>query len=156
MSIIQDIIKATKANQTINSFFSTHYKKPPKHYLGYKRSPKPEELPCLCYIPVKSQIEEIKPSSWTISIIVMLDDSGLLDENLSPLNTAMVVNGESQLFAGAVRSEEAQALLTNFLMELDLTGGAVIVRDFKITNDMTLNFPFFQSEIKFEVSAINY
>ena len=156
MSIILDLLTTLKANADINAFFNEHYRKNPKHFLGYKSAPVPEELPMLCYVPLKSDIKELKPSTWVISIVIMLDDDRLLDENLNELSGNSALTGDSQLMSGVVRSEQAQALLTTILTDLNLPNGGVIDRGFKITTDMSFNYPFFQSEIVLEVDALNY
>jgi len=47
-------------------------------------------------------------------------------------------------------------LITDFLTTLLLDGGAVINHTFKVKTDKTLSYPFFETEISVEISAINY
>lgn len=156
MSVITDLITKLKANTELNSFFVTHYGKVPNNLMGYKKSPKSDDLPLFCYIPIKSEYKKRYENHREISIVISIEDNRLLDDTLTVIPPDQQATADTQLFSGAVRSEQAQDLLINALKGMTLANGFVIGFEFTINTDLTLGFPFFQTEIVFDVGSLNF
>jgi hypothetical protein len=154
--LITNLITRLKANAELNAFFTAHYGKEPRHLMGYRKSPKPDELPLLCYIPIKSAYKARYENQRTISIVIYLNDNRLLDDTLTVIEPDQQTAAETQLFSGAVRSDQAQEILINALKGMRLDDGFVIGFDFTINTDLTLGFPFFQAEVVFNVGSMNF
>jgi len=156
MNVITNLIANIKANAELNAFFTAHYGKEPRHLMGYKNSPKPDELPLLCYIPIKSEYSKRYENHREISIVIYLNDNRLLDDTLTVIEADQQAAAGTQLFSGAVRSNQAQEILINALKGMRLDNGFVIGFDFTINTDLTLGFPFFQAEVVFNVGSMNF
>jgi hypothetical protein len=154
MDVINGLISHLKADTALSAFFVSHYDRAPKHLLGYKKSPNANDLPLLCYVPVKSQVKQRTPSARVIAIVLFINDDRYLNSEGVLLDVGAVAASDTLLFSGAVRSEQAQDLIVKSLMGLSLPDGSIIGIDFTINTDMTLGFPFFQTEIAFEVKNI--
>jgi len=154
IKVLTGLIDHLKNDVVLNAFFTANYAQTPKHLLGYKKSPNANDLPMLCYVPVKSQIKNRTPSTRVIAIVVFIKDDRFLDSAGGLLDAVQVPTSETVLFSGAVFSEQAQDLIVKSLMGLTLPDGSIIGIDFTINTDMTLGFPFFQTEIAFEVKNI--
>ena len=154
--VITDLIIKLKTNAALNDFFTAHYGKEPRHLMGYKKSPKPDELPLLCYIPIKSKYQKRYENHRTISIVIYINDNRLLDDTLAVIEPDLQAAAGTQLFSGAVRSDQAQDILIDALKGLRLDNGFVIGFDFTINTDLTLGFPFFQAEVVFDVGSQNF
>jgi hypothetical protein len=151
MSDITELIKQIKANTALNDFFSTQYQKPIKHLWGYKKNPSKNDLPAICYIPTQAQINNKAESNRVVSLILYVEDDRILDINGNVLTPAELNTTDIQQFSGAVLSEQAQFLIIKALTGAFIGGGSAIVPKFSIKTDMTLNYPFFQTEISFEI-----
>jgi hypothetical protein len=149
--LIPNLIKRLQADQPLNDFFTAQYGKTLKHLWGYKDSPTLNELPLLCYLSVKSDIKNKKESLRTISIVIIVDDARILDIDNNVLTPDEQLTTDVQLFSGAVQSETAEFHIIKALTGFAIGDGSVISPNFTITNDFTFGYPFFNTEITFEV-----
>jgi hypothetical protein len=155
MSDITELIKQLKANTALNAFFTTHYQKSLSHSLGYKKNPTKNDLPVICYVPSNAHIANKSESVRTVSLVLIVEDDRILDIDGVELTPAQLNTTDIQLFSGAMLSEQAQFLIIEALTAAIIGGGSVIIPAYSIKTDMTLGYPYFQTEIAFEIK-MNY
>ena len=151
-----NLIRARLSNNTaIAALFTAQYAKQPKHFGGYRATQNGNDYPVICYVPVKATFPRInrQVETQTLSLIVGLNDSRFIDSEGAVLDKADIASAMSLGYSGVVVADEImQAIIADFCSNLGVGEGWVISSEFKINTDLSLKFPFFESELSFELS----
>lgn len=126
----------------INDFFQTHYGKPAKHLIGYKKAPTAHDFPSICYVMPRATRGGDTNDEEVISIVIGVHEPGITDD----------------VFNGVARLAELEALvlaeLTAHWLVLDspITWQPPAV----ITTDMGTRHPFYETEISIKINFSNW
>ena len=122
-----------QTHQPLIDYFTSHYGKDAKHYIGYKRAPSANDYPSICYVPVRSQLGGDFFDHHRVSLVIGVHEDGITND----------------VFDGVARLDDIVQIIFKLLYEYNDVNGSYIEGEFVVNNDLSMRHPFHEAEIQF-------
>jgi len=123
-----------QTHQPLIDYFTSHYGKGAKHYIGYKRAPSANDYPSICYVPVRSRLSVDSDDNRLISLVVSVHEPGVTND----------------VFDGFTRLQEVQDIVVAFLRDYS-NNGSWVNGEITVQTDLGVRHPFYEIEIQFNL-----
>jgi hypothetical protein len=134
MSALVTLRDRLMRNTELQQFWFKHYGREARHFIGYKHSPSANDYPSVCYVPVRSRLGIDSDDNHLISLVVGVHETGVTDG----------------VFDGFSKTEEAQRIITAFLMRYS-ANGSWVNGEITVQTDLGIHHPFYEIEIQFNL-----
>ena len=118
----------------LDAFFVTHYSKPAKHLVGYKRSGNANDYPFISYTPAKSHVETVNDTTL-VSVIIGINEPLVIDD----------------VMQGHVRLSDAVKLLEPTINRGALSNKTLVLPDYDVFYDFGERHPLYEIEVQLKL-----